>query len=120
MMENFNHYFVDTLKNRYADFNGKATRSEYWYFILFYVLLNIAFVFVDMLVLNPMLGMNTQEASRGGLLQVIFALALLVPSIALAVRRFHDIKMSGWWVLLGFIPVLGFFVLVYFFVQKSK
>jgi len=120
MMENFNHYFVDTLKNRYADFNGKATRSEYWYFILFYVLMSIAFALVDVFVLNPMLGMNTQEASQGGILQMIFALALLVPSIAIAVRRFHDINMSGWWILLGLIPVLGFFALIYFFVQKSK
>jgi len=120
MMEKFNHYFVDTLKNRYADFTGKATRSEYWYFILFYVLLSIAFALVDLLVLNPMLGMNAQEASQGGILQVLFALALLVPSLAIAVRRFHDISMSGWWILLGLIPVLGFFLLIYFFVQKSK
>jgi len=120
MKENFNRYFVDTVKNRYADFNGKATRSEYWYFILFYVLISIALAFVDMLILNPMLGMSTEEAGRGGVLQMIFALGLFVPSIAIAIRRFHDINMSGWWLLLGFIPILGFFILIYFFVQKSK
>ena len=90
---------MDTLKNRYADFKGKATRSEYWYFILFYVMVSIALALIDLLVLNPMLGMTAQEASQGGILQVLFALALFVPSIAIAIRRFHDINMSGWWIL---------------------
>ena len=96
-MEKFNQYFIDTLKNRYADFNGKATRSQYWYFVLFYVLLSIVFVIIDTFVVNPMLGMNVQEGSSGGLLQMIFALALLIPFIAIGVRRLHDIGKSGWW-----------------------
>jgi uncharacterized membrane protein YhaH (DUF805 family) len=119
-MENIKRYFIDTLKNKYADFNGKATRSEYWYYVLFYILFSIALAFVDTLVLNPMLGMTTQEASQGGMLQMIFSLGLLIPSIAIAVRRFHDISMSGWWILIGLIPILGFLALIYFFVQKSK
>ncbi|WP_083760387.1 DUF805 domain-containing protein [Sulfurovum sp. NBC37-1] len=51
---------------------------------------------------------------------MIFALALLIPSIAIGVRRLHDIGKSGWWLLLGLIPILGGLVLIYFFVQKSK
>ena len=119
-MEQFNQYFLDTIKNKYADFNGRATRSEYWYFVLFYVLLSIVFAIIDTLVINPLLGMNVQEVSQGGILQFIFALALIVPSIAIGVRRLHDIKMSGWWLLIALIPILGLLTLLYFFVQKSK
>ena len=119
-MEQFNRYFADTLKHRYADFAGKATRSQYWYFVLFYVLLSIVFAVIDTLVVNPMLGMNIQEASKGGLLQFIFALALIIPSIAIGVRRLHDIGKSGWWMLISLVPVIGFLVLIYFFVQQSK
>ena len=119
-MEQFNHYFLDTLKKRYADFDGRATRSEYWYFVLFYVIIAIVLGMLDAFVMNPMLGMSATEAGRGGILQMVFALGILIPSIAVGVRRLHDINMSGWWLLLGFIPILGGLVLIYFFVQKSK
>lgn len=119
-MEQFNQYFLGTIKNRYADFNGKATRSEYWYYTLFYFILLIILKLVDVYVVNPMLGMTPTEALQGGLIQMAFALALLIPSIAIGVRRLHDINMSGWWLLIGIIPILGGLVLLYFFVQKSK
>ena len=119
-MHQFNRYFLDTLKNRYADFKGRASRSEYWYFVLFYVILVVIFRLLDSLVLNPMLGASAEQATQGGLLQMIFAVALIIPSIAIGARRLHDIGKSGWWLLIGFIPVLGAIVLIYFFVQKSK
>ncbi len=119
-MEKFNHYFVNTLKNKYADFNGRATRSEYWYFILFYILISIVLVLIDRSVINPQLGMTVEEVTQGGILQFIFALGLLIPSIAIGIRRLHDIGKSGWWLLIGLVPLLGAIVLIYFFVQKSK
>ena len=119
-MENFNQYFIDTLKNRYADFNGKATRSQYWYFVLFYVLLSIVLAVIDTFVVNPVLGMNVQEAAQGGILQIVFALALIIPSIAIGVRRLHDTDKSGWWMLISFVPVIGILVLLFFFIQPSK
>ena len=119
-MEQFNHYFLDTLKKRYADFDGRATRSEYWYFVLFYIIIAIVLAMLDTYVMNPMLGMSATEAGRGGILQMIFALGLLVPSIAVGVRRLHDIGKSGWLILIGIIPILGGLILIYFFVQKSK
>lgn len=119
-MENFNHYFLDTLKKKYADFNGKATRSEYWYYILFYVLVSFVFVVLDIFLINPLLGMSVEEANKGGILQFVFGLAMLVPSIAVGVRRLHDTARSGWWLLIGLIPVIGLLVLIYFFVQRSK
>lgn len=119
-MEQFNRYFVDTVKNRYAKFDGRATRSEYWYFILFNFIISFIAVLLDRVVINPMLGATPEQAQQGGFLQIIIALALLIPSIALGVRRLHDIGKSGWWILVGLIPIIGFIVLIYFYVQDSQ
>jgi len=119
-MEQFNTYFIETIKNRYAKFDGRATRSEYWYFILFYFIFSIIAATLDSLVINPMLGASSTEAGQGGILQMIFALGLLIPSLALGIRRFHDIGKSGWWILIGFIPILGLLALIYFYVQDSQ
>ena len=119
-MEQFNQYFLNTIKKQYADFNGKATRSEYWYFVLFYIIIAIILSMLDTFVVNPMLGMSASEAGRGGILQMVFSLGLIVPSIAIGVRRLHDIGKSAWFMLIGLIPLLGGLVLIYFFVQESK
>ena len=87
------------LQKKYADFNGRASRSEFWWFTLF------AFV-VNMLA-NIIFG-----AIGLGFLAMIVSLALLVPSIAVAVRRLHDRDMIGWWVLLGLVPVINIALLV--------
>ena len=99
---------------------GRATRSEYWYFILFYVLISIALQLLDTFVINPMLGMTATEAAQGGFAQVLFSLALLLPLIAIGIRRLHDTNKSGWWMLLALIPILGSLVLLFFFVQESQ
>jgi len=119
-MEQFNRYFVNTIKNRYAKFDGRASRSEFWYFILFYFVSNIILALLDTFVINPMLGATPSQMGQGGFLQIIFALAMLVPSIAIAIRRLHDIGKSGWWYLIVFIPIVGLLVLLYFFVQDSQ
>ncbi len=75
---------------------------------------------IDAYVVNPMMGMSAADAAKGGILQMVFALGLIVPSIAVGVRRLHDIGKSGWLLLIGLIPILGGLVLIYFFVQKSK
>ena len=119
-MELFNRYFIDTIKNRYAQFTGRASRSEFWYFALFYFLLDVAVLIIDTYLLNPVLGVVPQQAGQGGVLQMLFALALLVPSIALGIRRLHDIGKSGWWYLLVFIPLIGWLLLLYFYVTDSQ
>ena len=119
-MEQFNRYFLDTIKNRYANFDGKATRSEFWYFALFYAIIAIILGLIDALVINPMLGATPSQMGQGGILQMLFALALLIPSIAVAIRRLHDIGKSGWWYLIVFVPIVGIFILLYFFVLESK
>lgn len=119
-MEKFNDYFLDTIKSRYVDFKGRSTRSEYWYFILFIFIISIILSLVDTLLINPALGMTPPEAAKGGLLAPIFALAVLLPKIAVGIRRLHDIGKSGWWYLIILIPIIGVLVLIYFFVQDSQ
>ena len=119
-MKQFNRYFLDTIKNRYAKFDGRATRSEYWYFILFYFILALIVSLVDILVINPMLGLTPEQAQQGGILQIIVGLGLLIPTLALTIRRLHDIGKSGWWFLIALIPIIGALALIYFYVQDSQ
>ena len=119
-MEQFNTYFIDTIKNRYAKFDGRASRSEFWYFTLFYLILSIILGSIDTFVINPMLGVDPTRVSQGGFLQMIVALGLLIPSIAIAIRRLHDIGKSGWWYFIILIPVIGILVLLFFFVTDSQ
>jgi uncharacterized membrane protein YhaH (DUF805 family) len=84
-MNPFN-YFIDVLK-KYATFSGRARRSEYWYFILFSNLISFALLFLDG-------GLGTE------FLSTIFSLGVLVPTIAVAVRRMHDVGKSGWFLLI--------------------
>ena len=123
-MEQFQRYFIDTLKNRYAAFKGRATRSEYWYFLLFSIIIALILTALDSMIINPLLGIQPLvEAARTGILGTLFSFGTLIPSVALAIRRLHDIGKSGWWILLGIIPVvniIGIFVLLYFFIKDSQ
>ena len=86
------NYFLDALKTKYAQFNGRARRAEYWYFVLFN--------FIISLVINLITRAtgSTAIAGLGGLV----SLALLIPGIAVAIRRMHDVGKSGWFVLIPF------------------
>ncbi len=136
-MEQFNQYYVDTLKNRYAQFKGRASRSEFWYFVLFNLVVSIVLAILDGVLgtsysydiaTNTMATATTEAASVSvtqtiGYLQSFYGLAVLIPSIAVSIRRLHDLGKSGWWILLGVIPLvnfIGFFVLLYFYVQDSQ
>jgi uncharacterized membrane protein YhaH (DUF805 family) len=100
------------LTQKYATFSGRAARSELWWFALFSVMVCI--------VLNIIDGAIFGTATNGiGILGLVWALAVIVPSIAVAVRRLHDLDKSGWWYLLIFIPLIGVLVLIYFFVQRG-
>jgi len=99
---------------KYAVFSGRSQRSEYWYFVLFYLLIFIALCVVDWLV-----GTFSPSAEIG-LLSGVFSLAMVIPSIAVAARRLHDTDRSGWWQLLSLIPLIGVIVLIVFLAQDSK
>ena len=119
-MSKFNEYFINTVKHRYSDFKGRATRSEYWYFILFYVIIAIILLIIDIALINPMIGLTGDAASQGSVLTFIFTFGMLPAQIGLVVRRLHDIGKTGWWYFLIFIPIIGALVLLYFFVQDSQ
>lgn len=105
-------WFLKAL-GQYATFSGRARRKEYWYFVLFQILIAIVLSFVDVF-------MGLMSEHGWGLLSSIFWLALLLPSIAVGVRRLHDTGRSGWWLLLVFIPLVGALVVLFFTVQDSE
>lgn len=107
-------WFVDALKNKYATFEGRARRKEYWYFVLVYAISIGALAIVDGIV-----GTFSDEIGIG-LLSGVFVLATFVPTLAVTVRRLHDTDRSGWWVLLDLVPVIGALVLLVFTVLDSQ
>jgi uncharacterized membrane protein YhaH (DUF805 family) len=107
-------WFLDALKNKYATFEGRARRKEYWYFVLFYALAIVALAIVDGVV-----GTFSEEIGIG-LFSGVFVLATFVPTLAVTVRRLHDTDRSGWWVLLDLVPFVGALVLFVFTVLDSQ
>jgi uncharacterized membrane protein YhaH (DUF805 family) len=105
--------WITIVLKKYATFSGRAQRAEYWYFVLFYLVGYFALIMLD-----SALGLWSKEA-EAGVLSSIFALGVLLPFIAVATRRLHDIGKSGWWQLIGFIPLLGGIVLIVFFARKG-
>ena len=106
-------WYLEVLK-KYAVFSGRARRKEYWYFFLFNFLITIVLLIID-----GMTGTLTAEAGIG-LLGGIYALAVLIPALAVSVRRLHDTDRSGWWLLIMLIPLIGVIVILVFTVQDSK
>ncbi|QTL34710.1 DUF805 domain-containing protein [Pseudoalteromonas viridis] len=104
--------YLSALK-KYAVFNGRARRKEYWLFMLCNIIVTIVLGLVDMT-----LGLYSEE-SGFGLLSGLYALAVIIPSIALSIRRLHDTGRSGWWILISLVPVIGPLVLLVFYVMDS-
>lgn len=110
---------VKTVLAKYATFDGRAPRSEYWWFALFVFLASIPLSLIDQMVVAPALGFESFKEDTPQLLSMVFSLALLLPGITVAVRRMHDLDKSGWWVLIVFIPLLGILLMLYWFVQAG-
>ncbi len=109
------NYFLDVVKNHYADFEGRARRAEYWNFFLFNMLGIIAIV-----ALMFALGAISESlATIGGLAYMAWALGLFIPSLAVAVRRLHDTGKSGWWLLISFIPLAGIVLIVFLCIDSD-
>ncbi|MEU5423462.1 DUF805 domain-containing protein [Streptomyces sp. NPDC020667] len=100
------HWFTDVLK-KYAVFNGRARRQEYWMFTLIATVISLVLAVADAL-----LGTNQ-------ILQFAFALALLIPTLAVSFRRLHDTHRSGWWILIGLVPLVGWIILLVFMCLDS-
>jgi uncharacterized membrane protein YhaH (DUF805 family) len=93
---------IQTCFKKYADFSGCASRSEYWWWTLFVAAVGLVLQFTLPLA------------------YILFALAVIVPGFAVTIRRLHDTGRSGWWWLIGFVPLVGAIVLLIFFIQDSK
>lgn len=94
------------LKNNYANFQGRARRSEFWWWVLFAIIVNVVAQTVDAAIGIP-------------ILSIVVALALLIPGIAVVIRRFHDVGRSGWWYFILLVPLVGFILVIYWFVQRG-
>jgi uncharacterized membrane protein YhaH (DUF805 family) len=95
------NWYVAVLK-KYAVFTGRARRTEFWMFVLGNIVVSIAISVVEKII------------GSGGILGMLYSLAILVPSIAVGARRLHDTNRSGWWQLIALVPFLGIIVLIYF------
>lgn len=104
---------VRTCFEKYATFRGRARRSEFWWFALFVFLAQFALGLIDAALFGTGPG-----ATR--LLNPLFSLAVFLPSLAVSVRRLHDIGRTGWWVLIYLIPVVGFLVLLWWYTRPGE
>tara|TARA_B100000674_G_C37391940_1_gene712254 strand:+ start:183 stop:554 length:372 start_codon:yes stop_codon:yes gene_type:complete len=95
---------IKTCFNKFAVFSGRASRSEFWFFVLFGFLGGIITVIIDVMILG-------YPYEENGPINLIFSVALIIPSIAVAARRLHDINKSGWWQLL-WITIIGGILLI--------
>ena len=108
---------VRTCFSKYATFSGRARRSEYWWFVLFNILANLALNVVDAALFGFGHGMMTGQAMLP--FSSIYSLAVFLPSLAVGARRLHDIGRSGWWLLIWLIPVIGWVILIWWLATKG-
>jgi uncharacterized membrane protein YhaH (DUF805 family) len=100
---------------RYADFNGRSRRMEYWMFVV-----GIIVAMIVTTVIDGVLGMTGMVFGVYGPLTTLLLLGVFIPSIACAVRRFHDQDKTGWLVLMAFIPLVNLVFLVFMFLEGTK
>jgi len=103
------HWYTDVIR-KYAVFNGRAARPEFWWFVLY----NLIIAAVINLVAGIIVG-----RSSGQVVGDLYSLAVLLPSLGVGIRRLHDTNRTGWWYLLVFIPVIGWIVLIVFLAMAS-
>ncbi|MGR3363885.1 MAG: DUF805 domain-containing protein [Maritimibacter harenae] len=108
---------VRTVFSKYATFTGRARRAEFWWFVLFYIIVNFILGLIDSVLFGTTTTTETSFSAETDtpILSGIFWLATIIPYIAVGVRRLHDTNRSGWWLLLGFIPLIGAIILIVWF-----
>ncbi|OAN76557.1 hypothetical protein A8B78_03515 [Jannaschia sp. EhC01] len=90
----------------YANFSGRARRSEFWWFYLFTIICNVVATTIDGAIGMP-------------IVSIVVMLGLLIPGLAVAIRRMHDTGRSGWWIFIILIPLVGIILYIYWFVQRG-
>jgi len=104
---------------RYRDFRGRSRRSEYWFIQLFLVVTNFSVAIIDL----ALMGWDVDRFianGGGGIVGLVWILVTIVPALAVLVRRLHDTGKSGWWGLVGLLPLVGAIVLLVFTVTDSS
>lgn len=109
---NIIQHYVNVWKN-YVNFSGSLSRPGYWWFVLVHIIIAVILNWLDSL-----FGLGNE--SGYGVLTGIYSLAILIPSIAAGVRRLHDIGKSGWWILIGLVPFIGWIWLIVLLAMPSK
>ena len=115
-MMSFTDAVQNVLMNNYANWGGRASRSEYWWFFLFTMILQFIALPIDIVVL----GYDMMDPGAIQIVGTIAGLALFLPSLCVLVRRLHDLGKSGWWFLIALIPFLGIIVLLVFMVTEGE
>ena len=110
---------VKAFWSNYTDFKGRARRSEYWFIQLFLVATNIAVAVIDLALMNGDVERFIANGG-GGIVGLIWIFATIVPALAVLIRRLHDTNRSGWWALIGLVPLAGAIVLLVFTVEDSN
>jgi uncharacterized membrane protein YhaH (DUF805 family) len=101
------NWYLMALK-KYVDFSGRSRRKEYWMFFLFNIIIAVV------------LGIIEGILGIAGVISGLYCLAILLPGIAVTIRRLHDTDRSGWWILVGLVPIIGGLVLLFFMIQDGK
>lgn len=105
--------FVEAIKSvlsKYVTFSGRARRSEFWWWYLAMIILSVILYVIT----------GKGESDMGNLVSTIVALAVFLPNLAVAIRRLHDIGKCGWWVLINLVPLVGWIILLIFYVRDSE
>ena len=103
---------IKTCFNKYADFSGRALRSEFWWFVLFSLLGGIVTVIIDVMILG-------YSVESYGPINLIFTVALILPGIAVTARRLHDVNRSGWWQLIE-LTIVGILLILVWNVTEGE
>jgi len=101
------NWFMNVVTQHYFDFNGRARRAEFWWYILVVLIVAVILNVIDSII------------HLGGILGGLWSLAMLLPNLGVAVRRLHDINRSGWWILIAFVPIVGAILLIYWYAQPG-
>jgi len=109
-MNAFQEYFVNILKTKYFQPQGRARRREYWMFTLFWMVILIGATIIGSII----------NETLGSIIYFIGALGVLAPAVTLSIRRLHDIGKSGWWFLISLVPFVGSIILLVFMCLDSQ
>ena len=106
------NWYLEVLR-KYAVFDGRARRTEFWFFFLFNCIIGLVLSSIEAIV-------GITSIAGASIFGSLYMLAVFIPYLAVGVRRLHDTGRSGWWMLISFVPIIGSIVLLVFFVQDSQ